>query len=902
MAEQRVYFFGGGKAEGNAKMKELLGGKGANLAEMTNLGVPVPPGFTIATKVCDEYYRNKGKWPKGLAEEVDKNVAKLEKAMNAKLGDPDKPLLVSVRSGAAVSMPGMMDTVLNLGLNDAVIEGIIKRTKNPRFAYDIYRRFIDMFGDVVMGCSHEHFEHVIDAAKKKAKVKVDNELNAKQLKEVVDKYKAIYKKHVGKMFPQDGRVQLTHAVNAVIGSWMVERAIKYRQLNNITGLLGTAVNVQAMVFGNMGKDCGTGVCFTRNPSTGEKEFYGEFLMNAQGEDVVAGIRTPLPLKKLSRIMPKAYLQLTRLMTRLEKHYKDMQDMEFTIQQSKLYILQTRTGKRTAEAAVKNAVDMVGERLIPKKEAVMRVTPEQLDRLLHPHFDPKASRNVIAKGLPASPGAAVGQVVFDAETAEAWRNKGKKVVLVRIETSPEDIGGIDAAVGILTARGGMTSHAAVVARGMGKCCVAGVDTLQIHYKTKKLNVGKLTIKEGDWISLDGSTGEVMMGQLPTVEPTMSGDFGSFMKICDVVRTLGVRTNADTPEDAKRARDFGAEGIGLCRTEHMFFEGQRIWPVRSMILAADDYALMMEELRAAQAEKEKKAVEKKYAVARKQFEVALKKLLPYQRSDFEGIFKAMAGLPVTIRLLDPPLHEFLPQGKDNQAEMAKRLKVSPSIVKEKVEQLHEFNPMLGHRGCRLAVTYPAIYRMQTRGIIEAALNVQKKGVVVKPEIMIPLAGSVAELKLVKNDIIEEINMVFRERKSKVKYMIGTMIEVPRAALTADEIAAEAEFFSFGTNDLTQMTMGFSRDDAGKFLREYVNKSIYAADPFQKLDQDGVGKLVAMGTKLGRKTKKQLKVGICGEHGGEPSSIDFCHRVGMNYVSCSPFRVPIARLAAAQAAVNN
>jgi len=902
MAEKRVYFFGGGKAEGNAKMKELLGGKGANLAEMTSLGVPVPPGFTIATKVCDEYYRNKGKWPKGLAEEVDTNVAKLEKAMNAKLGDPDKPLLVSVRSGAAVSMPGMMDTVLNLGLNDAVIEGIIKKTQNSRFAYDIYRRFIDMFGDVVMGCSHEHFEHVIDAAKKKAKVKLDNELNAKQLKEVVDKYKEVYKKHVGKMFPQDGRTQLTHAINAVISSWMIERAVKYRQLNNITGLLGTAVNVQAMVFGNMGKDCGTGVCFTRNPSTGKKEFYGEFLMNAQGEDVVAGIRTPLPLKKLSRIMPKAYLQLTKLMTRLEKHYKDMQDMEFTIQQKKLYILQTRTGKRTAEAAVKNAVDMVAERLIPKKEAVMRVTPEQLDRLLHPHFDPKASRNVIAKGLPASPGAAVGQVVFDAETAEAWRNKGKKVVLVRIETSPEDIGGMDAAVGILTARGGMTSHAAVVARGMGKCCVAGVGALNIHYKTKKLNVGKLTIKEGDWISLDGSKGEIMTGQLPTVEPTMSGDFGTFMKICDVVRTLGVRTNADTPEDAKRARDFGAEGIGLCRTEHMFFEGQRIWPVRSMILAADDYALMMAELDTAQTEKDKKAVEKKYAVAKKQFEGALKKLLPYQRSDFEGIFKAMTGLPVTIRLLDPPLHEFLPQDRDNQAEMAKRLKVSPSIVKKKVEQLHEFNPMLGHRGCRLAVTYPAIYRMQTRAIIEAALNVKKKGVVVKPEIMIPLAGSAVELKLVKDDIIEEIKMVFKERKSKVKYLIGTMIEVPRAALTADEIAAEAEFFSFGTNDLTQMTMGFSRDDAGKFIREYVNHSIYAADPFQKLDQGGVGKLVEMGTKLGRKTKKLLKVGICGEHGGEPSSIDFCHRVGMNYVSCSPFRVPIARLAAAHAAVNN
>ncbi|MHC4560136.1 MAG: pyruvate, phosphate dikinase [Planctomycetota bacterium] len=900
MAEKRVYFFGGGKAEGNAKMKELLGGKGANLAEMTNLGVPVPPGFTIATKVCSEYYKSKGKWPKGLEQEVDKNLAKLEKAMNARLGDPDKPLLVSVRSGAAVSMPGMMDTVLNLGLNDEVIEGIIKKTGNPRFAYDIYRRFIDMFGDVVMGCDHEYFEEVIHTAKEKAGVKLDNELSSEQLKDVVAKYKSVYKKHVGQLFPQDGKLQLKHAVNAVFGSWNTGRAVKYRQLNNITGLLGTAVNVQAMVFGNMGPDCGTGVCFTRNPSTGKKEFYGEFLMNAQGEDVVAGIRTPVPLKKLGKVMPKAYSQLTKLMTSLEKHYTDMQDMEFTIQNKVLYILQTRTGKRTAEAAVKIAVDMVQERLIPKREAVKRVTPEQLDRLLHPHFDPKAKRNVIAKGLPASPGAAVGQVVFTADTAEAWNGKGKKVVLVRIETSPEDIGGMDAAVGILTARGGMTSHAAVVARGMGKCCVAGVGSLNINYKTKKLTIDKLTIKEGDWISLDGSTGEVMTGQLATVEPIMSGDFGKFMKICDQIRRLGVRTNADTPEDSKRARDFGAEGIGLTRTEHMFFEGDRIWPVRQMILAADDYALMLEKINVAETAKEKKAIEKEYADAKKQFEGALKKLLPYQRSDFEGIFKAMAGLPVTIRLLDPPLHEFLPQDRWNQAETAKWLGVKPAVVKAMVEQLHEFNPMLGHRGCRLAVTYPAIYRMQTRAIIEAALNVKKAGKIVLPEIMIPLAGAVSELKLVKDHIIDEIKVVFKEKKAKIKYMIGTMIEVPRAALTADEIATEAEFFSFGTNDLTQMTMGFSRDDAGKFLGEYVSKGIYAADPFQQLDQTGVGKLVEMGTKLGRKTRKKLKVGICGEHGGEPNSIDFCHRVGMDYVSCSPFRVPIARLAAAQAAV--
>ena len=902
MAEQRVFFFGGGKAEGNAKMKELLGGKGANLAEMTNLGVPVPPGFTIATKVCREYYKSGGKWPGGLEKEVDKNLAKLEKAMDAKLGDPNKPLLVSVRSGAAVSMPGMMDTVLNLGLNDDVIEGIIKKTKNARFAYDIYRRFIDMFGDVVMGCSHEYFEEVIHAAKEKAGVKLDNELKADQLKDVVEKYKAVYKKHVGELFPQDGKLQLKHAINAVFGSWMTERAVKYRHLNKIAGLLGTAVNVQAMVFGNMGNDCGTGVCFTRNPSTGKKEFYGEFLMNAQGEDVVAGIRTPLPLIKLSRKMPKAYKQLTALMTRLEKHYKDMQDMEFTIQNKVLYILQTRTGKRTAEAAVKVAVDMVNERLIPKKEAVNRVTPEQLDRLLHPSFDPKAKRNVIAKGLPASPGAAVGQVVFTADTAETWNKKGKKVILVRIETSPEDIGGMDAAVGILTARGGMTSHAAVVARGMGKCCVAGVSALSINYATKKLTVDKKTLKEGDWMSLDGSSGEVMTGQLATVEPTLSGDFGKFLKICDQVRRLGVRTNADTPEDSKRARDFGAEGIGLTRTEHMFFEGDRIWAVRQMILAADDYAAMLTKIETAKTEKEKNAIRKEYAVATKEFEGALKKLLPYQRSDFEGIFTAMAGLPVTIRLLDPPLHEFLPQDSKSQAEMAKRLKVKPSVVKAKVEQLHEFNPMLGHRGCRLSISYPAIGRMQARAIIEAALNVKKKGKKVLPEIMIPLVGAVAELKMVKDEIVDEIKQVFKERKDRIQYMVGTMIEVPRAALTADEVAKEAEFFSFGTNDLTQMTMGFSRDDAGKFLGEYVRKGIYAADPFQQLDQSGVGKLVEMGTKLGRKTRKKLKVGICGEHGGEPSSIDFCHRVGMNYVSCSPFRVPIARLAAAQAATRD
>ncbi len=896
-----VFFFGSGKADGNATMKELLGGKGANLAEMTNTGVPVPPGFTISTEMCAEYNKLKGKWPAGLAEQINENLVKLEKAMSAKLGDAKNPLLVSVRSGAAVSMPGMMDTVLNLGLNDEVVEGIIKKTGNARFAYDIYRRFIDMFGDVVMGCHHEHFEKVIHAAKEKAGVANDNELTAEQLKDVVEKYKKVYKKNVGKLFPQDGKEQLKYAINAVFNSWNIPRAIKYRQLHDITGLLGTAVNVQAMVFGNMGETSGTGVCFTRNPSTGKKEFYGEFLMNAQGEDVVAGIRTPLELKKLSKIMPKSYKELTAMMTRLEKHYADMQDIEFTIQEGRMFILQTRTGKRTAEAAVKIAVDMVNERMISQKQALTRVTPEQLDRLLHPHFDPKAKRQVIAKGLPASPGAAVGQAVFDAATAEAWRDKGKSVILVRIETSPEDIGGMDAAKGILTARGGMTSHAAVVARGMGKCCVAGVGELNIDYKTSKFTIDKLVVKQGDWISIDGSTGEVMVGQLATVEPKLSGDFGKFMKMTDRARKLGVRTNADTPEDAKRAREFGAEGIGLCRTEHMFFEGDRIWAVREMILAAEDYDIMLEKLSTADTAKEKKLIETSYAKPKKQFEGALKKLLPYQRSDFEGIFKAMAGLPVTIRLLDPPLHEFLPQDKASQSEMAKRLKVRPKDVVEMVEKLHEFNPMLGHRGCRLAVSYPAIYRMQARAIIEAALKVKKTAkAAVLPEIMIPLIGSVKELKYVKDEVVDEINKVFAEKKAKIKYLVGTMIEVPRAAVTADEIATEAEFFSFGTNDLTQMTMGFSRDDAGKFLTEYVERGIYAQDPFQVLDQNGVGKLVETGVMLGRTTRKNLKVGICGEHGGEPSSVEFCHRVGMNYVSCSPFRVPIARLAAAQAAL--
>lgn len=902
MAEKMVYFFGNKKADGDATMRKLLGGKGANLAEMTNLGVPVPPGFTIATTVCTQYYANKGKWPAGLTEEVEQNIAKLEKTLGQKFGDPSNPLLVSVRSGSYASMPGMMDTVLNLGLNDAVVEGLIEKTQNPRFVYDIYRRFIDMFGDTVMGCHHDQFEKAIEEAKKKAKVVNDTELSAQQLQDLVATYKAIYKKQVKKDFPQDPREQLNHAINAVFGSWNTERAVKYRVLNKIDHSLGTAVNVQAMAFGNMGDDCGTGVCFTRNPSTGKKEFYGEFLINAQGEDVVAGIRTPMPLAKMKTVMPKIHKELTSLMTAMEKHYKNMQDMEFTIQQNKLFVLQTRNGKRTAAAAVKIAVDMVKEKMITEKEAVLRVVPEQLDMLLHPSFDPKAKRDVIGKGLPASPGAAVGQAVFNPEVAEKWRDEGKKVILIRTETSPEDIGGMDAAQAIVTVRGGMTSHAAVVARGMGKCCVASVGDLTIADNSKKCTFGKVAVKEGDWVSVDGTSGEIMKGKVDTVEPTLSGDFGKFMKMCDKARKLKVRTNADTPEDAARAVSFGAEGIGLCRTEHMFFGEDRIWSVRQAILAADDYAKYKELIADAQNAKEIKEINAKYADVKKKFEGALSKLLGYQRKDFEGIFKAMGALPVTVRLLDPPLHEFLPNETKAQAQMAKILGITAKQVKAQVQKLHEFNPMLGHRGCRLAITYPEFYRMQARAIIEAAIKVSTPKKKVVPEIMIPLVGSVAELSIVKAEVVDEIKAVLKEKKAKLTYKIGTMIEVPRAALTADEIAAEAQFFSFGTNDLTQMALGFSRDDVAKFTDKYIQMGIYKNDPFQVLDQTGVGKLVSTGIELGRSVRKGLKVGICGEHGGEPETIEFCHKVGMDYVSCSPFRVPIARLAAARAAVKN
>jgi len=866
-----VYFFGGGKAEGRADMKQLLGGKGANLAEMTNLGIPVPPGFSISTEVCDQYYKNNEQYPEGLEKEVEENLGKLEKLMGKKLGDPKNPLLVSVRSGAAISMPGMMDTVLNLGTNDESIKGLEKMTGNPRFAWDAYRRFIQMFGDVVMGVPHEEYEKILDAQKEKKGVKLDTQLDTEDLKEVVANYKELYKKHTGEDFPQDPKKQLWKAIDAVFGSWNNERAIKYRNINDIRGLLGTAVNVQTMVFGNAGNDSGTGVCFTRDPSTGENKFYGEYLINAQGEDVVAGIRTPETLEDMKKELPEKYEQLFEIRNKLEDHYRDMQDMEFTIERDTLYMLQTRTGKRTAHAALKIAVDMEQEGRLSKKEAVMRIEPNQLDQLLHPMIDPNAAVEVIAKGLPASPGAAVGEVVFTAQKAEEEAAKGKEVILVRIETSPEDIGGMNVAKGILTARGGMTSHAAVVARGMGKCCVAGCSDVHIRDESE-CEIGGIKFNAGDWITLNGTTGEVIKGQTKLIEPEPSGDFAELMKWADEVRKLKVRTNADTPQDARNARKLGAEGIGLCRTEHMFFEGNRIDAVREMILSEDE------------------------AGRRK----ALSKLLPMQQGDFEGIFEVMDGLPVTVRLLDPPLHEFLPHTQDEIKELATSMGVSLEKLNNKVESLKEFNPMLGHRGCRLGITYPEIYEMQVEAIFLAACAVQKRGIKVLTEVMIPLTGTVKEMSILRELTVKTADRIMKEQGEKCAYLVGTMIEIPRAALIADKIAEVAEFFSYGTNDLTQMTFGYSRDDAGVFLPEYVKKGILEKDPFQVLDQEGVGQLVDIGIKRGRSSRADLKVGICGEHGGEPSSVEFCHRVGMNYVSCSPFRVPIARLAAAQAVI--
>lgn len=874
MSDKLVYFFGNGKAEGDAKMKEILGGKGANLAEMTNVEIPVPAGFTITTEVCDLYYKNERQYPADLNKQVDENLAKLEEAMGMRLGDPENPLLVSVRSGAAASMPGMMDTVLNLGLNDEVVEGLAKKTGNPRFAKDAYRRFMQMFGDVVLGVAHHDFEHVLEEIKAKKGAKLDTDLSADDLQEVIVAYKKLVKDQTNEEFPTDPKEQLWKSVNAVFGSWNNPRAIKYRQLNDIRGLIGTAVNIQSMVYGNMGDTSGTGVCFTRNPSTGENKFYGEFLINAQGEDVVAGIRTPEPIDQLANEMPEIYKQLVAIRSKLEKHYKDMQDIEFTVQEGILYILQTRSGKRTGAAAVTTAVEMVKEGLIDKKEAVKRVDPACLDQLLHPMIDPKFKYTAAAKGLPASPGAAVGQVVFTAEEAERWDEQGKAVILVRIETSPEDIGGMHVAKGILTARGGMTSHAAVVARGMGTCCVAGCQDVKIDEKAKIAVIGGKEIKEGDIITLNGSTGEVILDKVELIEPQMSGDFKVLMEWADEFRKLKVRTNSDTPHDTTVARGFGAEGIGLCRTEHMFFEGDRIDTVREMILS-DDLAGR---------------------------EVALKKLLPMQKSDFVGIFEAMQGFPVTIRLLDPPLHEFVPHSDKDIEKLANKLGVTKEKLKAKVDSLHEFNPMLGHRGCRLAVTYPEIYNMQVEAIFEAAVEVEKGGTKVFPEVMIPLIGDVAELKMLKDNALVVAKEVLGRHNSKLEYLIGTMIEVPRAALTADAVAKEAQFFSFGTNDLTQMTFGFSRDDAGTFLGHYVDQGILEKDPFQELDQTGVGQLVEIGVQKGRSVNPELKIGICGEHGGDPKSVEFCHRVGLNYVSCSPYRVPIARLAAAQAALKN
>jgi pyruvate,orthophosphate dikinase len=871
-----IYYFGRTKTEGKGHQKELLGGKGANLAEMTSIGLPVPPGFTITTEVCDLYYKSGRKLPAGMMDEVAKNIAILEKELGKKFGDANDPLLVSVRSGAARSMPGMMNTILNLGLNDESVVGIANATGNHRFAYDAYRRLINMYGDVVCGVDHEHFEVAFDKIKKKYRAKVDNDVPLEGMIQLCKDYEAVFKKHFGKPFPQEPIKQLELAVEAVFKSWMQPRAVTYRQVENITGLLGTAVNVQSMVFGNMGDDSGTGVAFTRDPATGENKFYGEFLINAQGEDVVAGIRTPQPVAQMTKWNKKCYDQLIEIKDKLEQHYKDVQDIEFTIERNTLFMLQTRNGKRTGAAAVKIACDMVKEGLISEKTAVERIPAGDLTQLLLPSFSPagKKSASVLTIGLPASPGAAVGKLAFTAAEAVERSNAGEAVLLVRKETNPEDIDGMHKAVGILTSTGGMTSHAAVVARGWGRCCVAGAGQIAIDEKARKIKVGGKTFTHKDTLSIDGSTGEVMAGSVGTQTPKLSGDFSTVMGWADKYRTLKVRTNADTPADAKRAREFGAEGIGLCRTEHMFFEGERIQAMRAMILATTT--------------KDRRA--------------ALKKLLPLQRKDFIGIFKAMDGLPVTIRLLDPPLHEFLPHEPKSQAIMAKELGVSAAEVKARVDQLHEMNPMLGHRGCRLAVTYPEILETQVRAITEAVIDCKQKKINAIAEIMIPLVGTAKELSVLADQVRATMRAVEDEKKYKgdLDIMVGTMIEIPRAALTANEIGAVADFFSFGTNDLTQMTFGFSRDDINTFLPDYLKQELLLRDPFQSLDTAGVGQLVEIGVKKGRSVKKDLKCGICGEHGGDPDSIKFCQKVGLDYVSCSPFRVPIARLAAAQAAL--
>jgi pyruvate,orthophosphate dikinase len=862
--------------EGNGKMRELLGGKGANLAEMTSLGMPVPQGFTVTTEACTKYYEDGRVIAPEIEAEIMEHLKHLEEISGKKFGDPNNPLLVSVRSGSRASMPGMMDTILNLGMNDEVVEGFAKKTNNPRFAYDSYRRFIQMYSDVVMEVGKKYFEKLIDELKEKKGVTQDIELDVDDLKELVRLFKAEYKEKKGVDFPSDPKEQLMGAVKAVFRSWDNPRANYYRRMNDIPYSWGTAVNVQMMVFGNMGDTSGTGVAFTRNPATGEKKLFGEFLMNAQGEDVVAGIRTPQSIDQLKEIMPEAYNQFVEVSSKLEKHYRDMQDMEFTIEDKKLYMLQTRNGKRTAAAALKIACDLVDEGMITEQEAVLMIDPKQLDALLHPQFDATALKNAkpIGRGLAASPGAACGQVVFTADDATAWAKEGKNVILVRLETSPEDIEGMHYSQGILTVRGGMTSHAAVVARGMGTCCVSGCGDIKMDEEKKEFTLGGKTYKEGDWISLNGSTGEIYGEAIPTVPASIGGEFGRIMEWADKYRTLKVRTNADTPKDAKQAAAFGAEGIGLCRTEHMFFDPDRISAIREMIVSD--------------------TVEER--------EAALAKIEPMQQSDFEELYIAMEGKPVTIRFLDPPLHEFVPTDEDDIAELAKTQGKTVADIKAIIAGLHEFNPMMGHRGCRLAVTYPEIAAMQTRAVIKAAIAVNKKGLNVVPEIMIPLIGELKELQYVKNVVVETAEAVIKEAGVSLKYSVGTMIEIPRAALIADEIAKEAEFFSFGTNDLTQMTFGFSRDDAGKFLDAYYEKNIYESDPFARLDTKGVGKLVKMASDLGRSTRPDIKLGICGEHGGDPSTVEFCHNVGLSYVSCSPFRVPIARLAAAQAALKS
>ena len=881
-----VFRFGGGVSDGGDGDKNLLGGKGANLAEMASIGLPVPPGFTIGTPVCALYYEEGEQFPAEVQHEVANGIAHIEAVTGHKFGDPTDPLLVSVRSGARVSMPGMMDTVLNLGLNDATVEGLAAASGDTRFAWDSYRRFIQMYADVVLQLDHDAFEEALEIAKEDQGFALDTELSADDLKALVAEYKKLVEQQWGRPFPQDVHDQLWGAIGAVFGSWQSERAKVYRRLNDIPGDWGTAVNVQAMVFGNMGETSATGVAFTRDPAKGDRAYYGEFLINAQGEDVVAGIRTPQYLTKVARetagakpasmeeAMPEVYAELAAVFDRLETHYRDMQDIEFTVEKTKLWMLQTRSGKRTAKAALKIAVDMAEEGLITREEAILRVDPSALDQLLHPTLDPKATRDVIAKGLPASPGAASGQAVFDADTAERWAADGKAVILIRTETSPEDIHGMHAAKGILTARGGMTSHAAVVARGMGRPCVSGAGSLSISAKDKVMRVAGREVKEGDRLTIDGATGEVMAGEVPTVQPELSGDFGVLMGWADAIRRMKVRTNADTPNDAKTAREFGAEGIGLCRTEHMFFEQSRITAVRQMILAPD--------------EKGRRA--------------PLDRLLPEQRADFAAIFEVMAGLPVTIRLLDPPLHEFLPHEEAEFAEVATAAGVEIEVLKRRAAELHEFNPMLGHRGCRLGVTYPEIYEMQARAIFEAALDVAERGDAPVPEIMIPLVATKRELELMKAVVDRAARDVFAERGKQVEYLVGTMIELPRAALRAGDIAEAGEFFSFGTNDLTQTTLGVSRDDAARFLGAYVEQGIYAKDPFVSLDVEGVGELIAIAADRGRATRPALKLGICGEHGGDPASIAFCEQVGLDYVSASPYRVPIARLAAAQAALRS